>query len=251
MNRSNLNSRRKRQNRRFVAAVAAVVTGILLLSQPGVSVAQFNLPILPGAEPNAEGLYPLDTAIMETTAWVDPDVDLSQYTRIFPTTAVHFRDVKDRWHDARTIARAESFYVNDRLKQSMREMFRESIDEALAGARSFERSNQLGRDVLLVQAALTDMISGVPPPVPGSSVMNIRWAWETGLVLEIRDSMSGKVLARTVERNRIDGPMESGMVAALTPIMVDDWARLLVRHLETLRSFYPTPLSRLGESTRQ
>jgi hypothetical protein len=33
--------------------------------------------------------------------------------------------------------------------------------------------------------------------------------------------------------------------------MVDDWARLLVRHLETLRSFYPTPLSRLGESTRQ
>ncbi len=230
---------------------ATLVAGVLLLAQPGVAGAQFNLPIPPGAEPNAEGLYPLDTAIMETTAWVNPDVDLSQYGRIFVTTAVHFRDVKDRWHDARTIARAELFYVDERMKQNMREMFRDSVDKVLAGARSFERSDELGRDVLLVQLALTDMISGIPPMVPGSSVMNIRWAWETGLVLEIRDSMSGTVLARTVERNRVDGPMESGMVAALTPIMVDDWARVLVRHLEDLRSFYPTPLSRLEESTRE
>lgn len=251
MNKSNSNSRETLQNQRLIAVAASFVTGVLLLALPGVAGAQFNLPILLGANPNAEGLYPLDPAIMETTAWVNPDVDLSNYTRIFPTTAVHFRDVKDRWHDARTIARAESFYVNERIKQSMREMFRDSFDEVLVGARSFERSDELGRDVLLVQVALTDMISGVPPAVPGSSVMNIRWAWETGLVLEIRDSMSGTVLARTVERQRVDGPMESGMVAALTPIMVNDWARLLVRHLEDLRSFYPTPLSLLDERSRE
>lgn len=239
------------QNHRLVSAVAVFVTSLLLLSQPETAGAQINLPILPGAEPNAEGLYPLDTEVMDTTAWINPDVDLSQYTRIFPTTAVHFRDVPDRWHDARTIESADSFFVDDRMKQSMREMFRESFDEALAGARSFERSDELGRNVLLVQAALTDMISGVPPFVPGSSVMNIRWAWETGLILEIRDSMSGTVLARTVERRRMDGPMETGMVAALTPIMVDDWARLLVRHLENLRSFYPTPLSLLDERSRE
>ncbi len=250
MNRSLLGSRGLPKRRHLAAMAVAVLAGIFLLSQPGIAGAQFNLPILPGAEPNAEGLYPLDPSIMGA-AWVRPDVDLSQYTRIFATTAVHFRDVKDRWHDARTIERAESFYIDDRMKQNMRVMFRDSFDEALAAARPFERSEVLGRDVLLVQAALTDMISGVPPYVPGSSIMNIRWAWETNIILEIRDSMSGTVLARTVERKRMDGPIESSMVAALTPIMVDDWARLLIRRLRDLRSFYPTPLSRLDSSTRE
>ena len=183
MNRRELDSRDMTRNLRIASVAVSLLAGLVLLSQPEIAGAQFNLPIVPGAEPNAEGLYPLDPTIMETTAWVNPDVDLSDYTRIFTTTAVHFRDVKDRWHDSRTIARAEMFYVNDRMKQSMREMFRDSFDEALDGARSFEQSDELGRDVLLVQAALTDMISGVPPPIPGSSVMNIRWAWETGLVL--------------------------------------------------------------------
>lgn len=250
MRRSELGSHELPQNHRLVAILVPLLTWMLLLSQPGTARAQSNLPILLGAEPNSEGLYPLDPSIMGT-AWVRPDVDFSDYTRVFATTAVHFRDVPERWHDARTLERAEAFYIDDRRKANLREIFRESFDEALLRARSYERSNDLGRDVLLVQAILTDVISGVPPYIPGSTITNIGWAWETNIVLEIRDSMSDTVLARTVERKRMDGPMDATMVGVLTPLMVNDWTRLLVNRLEELRSFFPTPLSRLDERGRE
>ena len=250
MNTSHSGSYDTSRNRRLIATVAAALIWVALLAQPGAAGAQSSMPILLGAEPTPEGLYPLDPSIMGT-AWVRPDVDLSRYTRLFATTAVHFRDVPDRWHDARTLERAEAFYVDDRRKDNLRRVFRESFDDALFGARSFERSTELGRDVLLVQAILTDVISGVPPYIAGSTVTNIGWAWETNIVLEIRDSMSDTVLARTVERKRMDGPMDATMAGVLTPLMVNDWTRLLVGNLETLRDMFPSRISRLDERRRE
>ena len=251
MTRSRLGSREAPQNHHRVSTVISVVTCTLMLSQPGIAGAQPDLPILPGAEPTADGLYPLDPSIMGT-AWVRPDADLSRYTRLFVMpTAVHFRDVPDRWHNARTIENATAFYVDDRRKERLRETFRESFDEALSGVGFFDRSNELGRDVILVQGILTDVISGVPPYIPGSTITNIRWAWETNIVLEIRDAMSDTVLARTVERKRMDGPIDATMVGVLTPIMVNDWSRLLVMRLEELRNLSPSRLSRLDERSQE
>ncbi|MDH3507947.1 MAG: DUF3313 domain-containing protein [Gammaproteobacteria bacterium] len=251
MQRSKLGSREMPQNHHLVSMVISIVTCILLLAQPGLAGAQTDLPILPGAEPTADGLYPLDPSIMGT-AWVRPDADLSRYTRLFAMpTAVQFRDVPDRWHNARTIEGATAFYIDERRKEQLREIFRESFNEALSEARSFDLTNELGRDVILVQGILTDVISGVPPYISGSTITNIRWAWETNIVLEIRDAMSDTVLARTVERKRMDGPIDATMVGVLTPIMVNGWSRLLVRRLEELRNLSPSRLSRLEERAQE
>jgi len=243
---SELSSPKNLPGRSLAAIVFSAVASVVLLSQPGNARAQLGPPIIPGAEPTEDGLVPLDPAIMGV-AWVRPDADLSRYARLFAMpTAVQFRDVRDRPHNARSIEGATAFFVDEGRKAQLRRVFRASFEQALPGIQSFELTDALGRDVLLVQGILTDVISGVPPYYPGSAITNIRWAWEANIVLEIRDAMSDTVLARTVERQRMDGPLDASMAGALTPKIVNGWTWLLITHLEELRSFYPSRLSRLG-----
>ncbi len=133
------------------------------------------------------------------------------------------------------------------MRARLRELFGESFYEAISGVRSYELSNELGRDVLMVQGFLTNVISGVPPDLPGLSVESVRWALEAHIVIELRDSMSGEVLARTVDRERIDGPVDGGLVWALTPRIAQGWSTLLVTRLRELSNLYPSRLRRLQE----
>ena len=248
---SKLSSREKPLGRSLTTIVLSAAIGLILFWQAGVTDAQPVLPTVPDADITSDGLHPLDPSIMGA-AWVRPGADVSRYTRIVPLpTAIHFREVPDRWHNARTMEVATAFYVDEASKARLRELFRESFNEALLGVRSFEPADELGRDVVLVQGILTDVISGVPPYMPGSGITNIKWAWETNIVLELRDAMTYTVLARTVERQRVDGPFDATMVGALTPTIVKGWSRMLVRRLEELRSFYPSRLSSLEERNRE
>ncbi len=231
--------------RRVPTAVLSAAAGLVLLWHTGESGAQPILATGPDAEVTADGLYPLDPSIMGA-AWVRPDLDLSRYTRVFfLPTAVQFRDVAERTNTARTIA--AEFPVSDARKARLRELFEESFYQALSDVRSYELSDEVGRDVLLVQGILIDVISGVPPDRPGSVITNIRWAWEANIVMELRDSISYQVQARTVQRQRIDGPMYVGMVWALTPTIVRGWSLLLIRRLRELSDLYPSRLRRLHE----
>ena len=76
-------------------------------------------------------------------------------------------------------------------------------------------------------------------------VTTIAWVWEANIVLELRDAMSDEVLARTVTRQRMDGPVPPGLVMALTPRVVDMWTRQLLLSLDQfsgLNSTRPRPL---------
>jgi len=229
--------------------VLAATAGSVLLWHAGESGAQPVLATGPEAEITEDGLHPLDRSIMGA-AWVRPDLDLSRYARIFAMPAgVQFRDVPERWYTIRTLA--PPFHVSDTMKAQLRELFRESFDDAISAVRPYELTEEVGRDVLMAQGFLTDVISGVPPDLPGSVITTIKWAWEANIVLELRDSMSNEVLARTVERQRMDGPLDAGMIGALTPNIVDGWSRLLTRRLEELSDLYPSRLRRLRDLSRE
>ena len=114
------------------------------------------------------------------------------------------------------------------------ELFGEDFYEAVSNVRSSELSEELGRDVLMIQAFLTDVASGVPPDNTTGFGAVIRMAWEVSLVMELRDSMSNEILARTVQSQRINGPMDAGAVFSLTPRLTQDWSRQLVRNLDEL-----------------
>jgi len=231
--------------RRVLTAVLSAAAGLVLLGHTGDSSAQPELETGPDDEVTGNGLYRVDRSIMRA-AWVRPDLDLSRYTRIFfLPTVVQFREMPAR-HISRKLESRTEFPVSDLMKARLREQFGESFYEAISDDRSYELSNELGRDVLMVQGFLTDVISGIPPDIAGSKIATVRWALEANVIMELRDSMSNEVLARTLDRERI-GPTDARLVLALTPRIAQAWSRLLVRRLRELSSLYPSRLWRLQE----
>jgi len=197
--------------------------------------AQAILTTGPDVEVTEDGLHRVDPSILGS-AWARPDLDLSRYDRIyFMPVGVQFRDVPNRRHNARSMETADSFFVGEPRKARLRELFGEAFYAAVGRAGAYELSDEVGRDVLVVRGLLTDVISGVPPDIAGSiSTSAIRWIWEATIVLELRDSMTDVVLARTADRERIDGPFASGGETAVTPRVARDWSQLLVERLGEL-----------------
>jgi hypothetical protein len=217
---------------RLSTIILPAIAGLVFFWHVGESDAQFMLAVGPNAEVTEDGLHRLDPSIMGT-AWVKPDLDLSQYRQIFLLPSViQFRDVPEQnWTTTRTMEKTAVFPPTETMKARLRDVFSETFSEATEGIGSYSQTDELGRDVLMMRAFLTDVIAGVPPDVPGSVVTTIAWVWEANIVLELRDAMSDEVLARTVERQRMDADgIPAGLVMALTPRVVNMWTqRLLAR----------------------
>ena len=198
-----------------------------------------------------DGLHRVDPSIM-AAAWVRPDLDLTRYTKIlFMPTAVQFREVVDRAYTARSIQ--TEFPVSDAMKARLRELWGERFYEDLAEVKSYEMSDEAGHDVLAVQGRLVDVISGVPPDVAASTITTVRWAWEVGIILELRDSISNEILARTISRRREEGTFNASMVWVFTPSMVRRWSLLLCGRLEQLSDLkwvMPELLAAMGSRPR-
>jgi hypothetical protein len=225
---------------RIEVAILSVAAGLILFWYAGENRAQPILAIGPDAEVTEDGLHRMDPSIMGA-AWVKPDLDLSRYDRIYFMPAVtQFREIVERQYSARTIRNATEFPVRETEKIRLRELFGEVFYEIIEDVESYELTDKLGREVLMVRGFLTDVISGVPPDIPGSTVNIVRWAWEVNVVLELRDSMSDEVLARTVERLRLDGPMDATEVWVLTPRAVRSWSSLLALRLDELSDLSTT-----------
>ncbi len=224
--------------RRLEVAILSAATGLILLWYAGENRAQPILAIGPDAEVTEDGLHRMDPSVMGA-AWVKPGLDLSRYTRLFfMPTVTQFREIAERQYSARTIQNATEFPVSETAQTRLRELFGEVFYEIIEDVESYELTDELGREVLMVRGFLTDVISGVPPDIPGSAVNIVRWAWEANVVLELRDSMSGEVLARTVERLRLDGPMDATFVWVLTPRAIRSWSSLLALRLDELSDLY-------------
>ncbi len=133
------------------------------------------------------------------------------------------------------------------MRARLREVFGESFYEAVSSVQSYELSNELGRDVLMVRGFLTDVISGVPPDRAGINVSAVKWALDANIVIELRDSMSDEVLARTVDHERIEGPFDADKMWQITTEIAQSWSTLLVTRLRELSGLYPSRLRRLQE----
>ena len=237
--------------RRLPTIILCATVGLALLWHAEESGAQAILATGPDAEVTEDGLHRVDPSIMGA-AWVRPDLDLSRYNRIyFMPAAVQFRDVAERRHNVRSMANADSFFVSESRQARLRELFGEAFYEAVGEVESYELSDEVGRDVLIVRGLLTDVISGVPPDVGGSVSLQggYGWIWEANIALELRDSMSDVILARTADRERVEGSFATGAEAALTPRVIQSWSELLVTRLGELSDPYPSRLRRLQEES--
>jgi len=155
----------------------------------------------PDAEITFDGLVRIDNSAF-SNAWIDPDVDLTQYTRIMPGGATfEFRAVRKNSSASRARINNESeFWISDEGKEAVREIVTEAFREELLNSKHFTFANSRGPDVLIIEGALHDIVSRVPPDIAGRGEIFLSSVGEATLILEARDSLSDEVIYRAVDR---------------------------------------------------
>jgi hypothetical protein len=220
--------------RRISPMPLSMAAGVVLLWHMGASSGQPILASGPDANVTEEGLHRVDPLIMEA-AWVRPDLDLSRYTKILLVpTAVQFRKVKEQKYDAQTRIGVTEFPIAEEKKEWLRQEWRQAVHARLARLRSYELSETVGPDVLVVQGFLVDVVSHIPPDTAGSSFILVTDPWTVNVVLELRDAMTSQLLARTIDRRHAQGTTDTGRVWMQTEDLVQRWAKVLSDRLDQL-----------------
>lgn len=181
----------------------------------------------PNAETTFDGLVRIDNARF-AAAWVDPEIDLTQYTKIIPGGAdFEFRAARKVSAAAARNTNRREFWISDAKKQRLVEMVSEVFTEELQRSEHFTLAEEPGPDTLIIHGALHDIVSRVPPQDVGRSEVWLRTIGEATLVIELRDSLSNEVIYRAVERRAIENMAQQMTQAhtATTWAEVRRWAR--------------------------
>ena len=181
----------------------------------------------------SDGLYHVDPRVMEA-AWVRPDLNLSKYTGILiMPTITAFRKVYGSYN-VKSDDGSKGFRVSDVNKDRLSIAFGEAFHEFASQLKPYEIANGAGRNVLLVQGLLVDVISRIPPERSGSNRLFVRRPWEVTLMVELRDSMSNQLLARSIESQRIDGVYDVTELPEVTQWATENWSESLLERLRGL-----------------
>ena len=190
------------------------------------------------AEMTYDGLYPVKGGAADD-AWARPGADISQYSKIMlQGVGIEYRPGGEsgRLHNIRR--GGDYFELTETQKKNLREIMRQAFLEELAKSEHFTIVGEAAPDVLLIRGGLFDVVSYVPPQSIGRSEIYLSRVGEATLVLEIRDSISEAIIARTVDRRAAEnafGMRESNRVnnAAEVQRLTKTWARLLRERLDS------------------
>jgi len=188
------------------------------------------------AEASFDGLYPVKGGRMDE-AWARPDVDLSSYSKIMLEGAgVEFRPggKTGKFYSDRMGNRTR-YEISPGEMEAFKVAMGGAFVEELAKSELFTIVTETGPDVLLVTGKLLDVVSYIPPNnVGGRNTTLLTQVGEATLVLELRDSITGTILVRGVDRKAAEN---SGQGFTQTAISVSTssefrrlariWARLL------------------------
>ncbi len=155
----------------------------------------------PDAELSFDGLHKVDNSQADV-AWARPDFDISGYTKIWLIGAgIEYRQVKNRGRTSIDRTRGGPYFIDDKSRAQFEELVGKIFKEELEKIEKYELVDGPGPDVLMIRGGLLDVTSYVPPdPVGGRSYVYLSSVGEATLVLELRDSETGTILARSVDR---------------------------------------------------
>lgn len=195
----------------------------------------------PNAEVSFDGLHKVDHSQADL-AWARPDFDLSGYTKIWPVgSGIEYAPADNRGRTSRERSRGGPYFIDEETRARFEQTVRETFTEELQKIERYEVVTEPGPDVLMIRGALLDVVSYVPrDPMSGMSNVYLSSIGEATLVLELRDSESGAILARAIDRRAaesIGGTMQqSNRVTNQSEVrqLIRFWARRL---RETLDGF--------------
>lgn len=155
----------------------------------------------PDAETTFDGLVRIDNSRFRN-AWVDPDIDVTRYNKVIPGGAeFEFRAVKDTGgstHRARN--NTSEFYISEDNRAKLVDVTTAIFQEEVGKSKHFTVTDQPAADALIIRGAMLDIVSHVPPDMIGRGEVYLSSVGEATLVLEARDSLSGQVVFRAVDR---------------------------------------------------
>ncbi len=198
----------------------------------------------PDAEVTVDGLYRVDNSLMQL-AYMKPGWDLRGYTAMMidPVTVAYQTDPGNRRRDPGG-AGPRNFALSDAQMANFKGFFQEAVEDALTEDGGYRIADNPGSDVLRITAELMDLIIAVPTQESASSTTRLaRSAGAVTLVMEIRDSQSGEIIARVADRRDPSASGSGGMVR-VSPQAVradmrrlfESWATLLRERLDDLRA---------------
>ncbi len=202
--------------------IVLIAASVLLAACAGEPTIQSG----PDAEKSFDGLVRIDNSRF-ANAWADPDVDFASYGKILVGNAeFEFRAVKQRPRTS-TMSRSNEreFWISDAAKQKLVDTVTGIFLEELRNSRNFTIVEEPGPDVLIIVAAVHDIVSHVPPDLVGRREIFLSSVGEGTLVLEARDSLSGETIYRAVDR-RIIGDPGGNMDFAIQANTESTWAEV-------------------------
>ena len=220
-------------NFRIAAAASLVMFAAASMAAPRAPRIQTG----PDAEISFDGLHRVDRSVMDM-AWAKPTLDLTGYSKLLLISGgLAFREVEDSGRYDRS---ATEFPIGDEARQRIQDTVREIFTEEFEKLDNWEIVTEPGRDVLILGGAIIDIVSAVPPENRniGRGGVYLTRVGEATLVLELRDSMSGEILARSADRRAADSsfPIEASTVTTWAEVrrLSRSWGRILVNRLDQI-----------------
>jgi hypothetical protein len=152
--------------------------------------------------------------------WIKPGIDFSHYTGIlFDAPEFEFRlpgTVEDRRF------RQQQFVLTPDDKQGLSEMALRIFKEEAQKIQHYRLTDEPGPDVIIVRIRILDVLKIVPTEAddPSMDITRMRSVTEATQVAEVHDSLSGEIIARSVDQG---GKAYAGGVASARS---RDWAPL-------------------------
>jgi len=163
-----------------------------------------------------------------------PGVSLAGYSKImFDPLQISFS--KDR--DANGGWRMGAFPLGEkdreRIRTGLAGIFREELQQQIQDRGGYQIVSAPGPDVLRVSAAIVDLNVTAPDMTPGRSIVITASKGSMTLVAELRDSESGTLLARAVDRADDDSSFNWEVANSVTN--ADAARRAVARWVSVLR----------------
>lgn len=134
-------------------------------------------------------------------AWTKPGLDLAAYDKLLVApTEFDFRDVPATASYRGNTGTTTAFPVREADRKQLADTVAKILREELAASRSFTLTDEPGPGVLVVRTSVQDIVSRVPPEIPGRSDVYLDRIGEATVVVNVDDSVSRETLVRTVDR---------------------------------------------------
>lgn len=194
-----------------------------------------------------DGLVEVKAKKMDA-AYLLPGADFRPYTKVIvdPTQVAFRKDWIRSQNDRRDLSRKVSQEDADKILAAARSNFDDVFAEAFTKA-GYAVVTAPGPDVLRISTAVVNLYVNAPDIMAaGRSYSFTTEAGEATLIIETRDSQTGALMGRVLDRRETRGTSTLQMTTSATNVsefrsLFKQWAGIAVKGMDELKAHSPVP----------